>query len=56
LELAVKHIQGTTVLLDVLPQSGELQALGLQAASRLTCLGKVTELSIEVLQPTALLV
>jgi hypothetical protein len=36
------------VLLDVLPQSGELQALGLQVASRLTWLGKVTELSTEV--------
>jgi hypothetical protein len=43
-------------LLNVLPESGELLALGLQAASRLPCLGKVTELSTEILQHAALLV
>jgi hypothetical protein len=36
LELAIDGIESATLLLDVLPQSGELLALRLQAASRLT--------------------
>ena len=36
LELPVDGIYGPTLLLDVLPQSGDVLALGLQAASGLT--------------------
>jgi hypothetical protein len=56
LELAVNDIECAALLLDVLPQSGELLTLRLQTACRLTCLGKVMELATEVLQHTALLV